>query len=90
MTPVQQIRAYALDHYENKGLLWDEVVECWHDSEIQEYLDLKFCGGDIQKTIAFIEAEMAPIADARNESWLGGTDDYLNAGKAYDGQPTIW
>ena len=90
MTPIEQIRAYALEQYENRDLLWDEVVECYDDSEIQEILDLSTVNGDVQKFIAYMEDWMAPVADARNENWRGATADYLDAGKAYDGQPTIW
>jgi hypothetical protein len=36
-TLVEQIKAYAVEHYNQDG--WDVLVECWEDSDILEFIE---------------------------------------------------
>jgi len=59
---VEEVKAYAVDHYEQAG--WDILVETYADDEIAEIVENAIDSND---AINIMREHIAPISDYRAE-----------------------
>jgi hypothetical protein len=73
---IEQVKAYALLHYECGG--WDVIVECWSDADIAEQISkARTLNGAIKRFKDIIDIYSDRQADGRSYDEKYSADDML-------------